>query len=202
MYNIDEIRANYKSFTDARIIRIAKQESQSLKREVVPVLLAEIKRRGLGTDLVQWVEAETRELSSPERAALLKIITSSTCPNCQQNSELRGYRYDTLIGALITSFDSSQTSIICKNCGKRDLRKSLSLSLLLGWWSVPSFLRMPFLLVGKLNDYVKRDKVSADLLNGLIDQHKGRILLSDDAEKEIGLIVQEFNRANEQEYLS
>ncbi|MEL7423133.1 MAG: hypothetical protein AAFN81_09095 [Bacteroidota bacterium] len=202
MYSIDEIRANYQDFTDARIIRIAKQESQSLKREVVPVLLAEIKRRGLGTDLVQWVEAETRQLSSPQRAALLKMVTSSTCPSCKQNNELRGYRYDTLIGALITSFNSSQTSIICSNCGKRDLRKSLSLSLLLGWWSVPTFLRMPFLLVGKLNDYVKKDQVSADILNGLIDQHKGRILLSDNAEKEIGLIIQEFNRANEEEYLS
>lgn len=199
MFDVNELRKNYREFTDARIVRIAKHEVKGLRKETVPILINELRRRNLGEQLVQWVEAEANSWSVAERAKLHAIVTSMVCERCGQNSGLRGYKNRTLVGAIITSFETDRTYIACASCGSKDSRRSWLLTLFLGWWSLPTIFQMPFLLIDKIHDYAKKDEVSEEIINQLMDENTGRIRLSDDEVAEIQALLHEFNAAEEME---
>lgn len=54
---LDKIKKNYKSFSDDRIIKIAKKDVKILKPEIVEILKDEIKLRNLPSDLLKKVNA-------------------------------------------------------------------------------------------------------------------------------------------------
>ena len=47
MYSIEEIRENYKEFSDSKIENIARNESKGLRKEVLGILKDEIEKRNL-----------------------------------------------------------------------------------------------------------------------------------------------------------
>lgn len=54
--NIEEIKTNYQNFDDSVIIKIAKNESESLVSEVKQILKDEILKRNLSSDLIEIIE--------------------------------------------------------------------------------------------------------------------------------------------------
>ncbi|GAA3618888.1 hypothetical protein [Flavivirga jejuensis] len=54
--NIEEIKTNYQNFDDSVIIKIAKNESESLVSEVKQILKDEILKRNLSSDLIDIIE--------------------------------------------------------------------------------------------------------------------------------------------------
>ncbi|MBU3928149.1 MAG: hypothetical protein KKB74_10115, partial [Bacteroidetes bacterium] len=89
--DIDQIRANYKKFSDSKIEYLAKNESASLEPEVIEILKDEIKARGLDAGLFNGIEAQTKELTGDELRELKTKIESLPCPECEHtNSPLIG----------------------------------------------------------------------------------------------------------------
>ncbi|MCB0455166.1 MAG: hypothetical protein KDC62_07230, partial [Aequorivita sp.] len=87
MYSIDEIRENYKEFSDSKIENIAKKESKGLRKEVLGILKDEIEKRKLDKNLISWVETETKTYSGIERDLLIKKIQNLNCPKCSEKKD-------------------------------------------------------------------------------------------------------------------
>ena len=101
MYNIEEIRENYKGFSDSKIENIAKKESKGLRKEVVEILKEEIEKRNLDKNLISWVETETKTFDGIERESLIKKIQHLNCPKCSEKKDrLYGFEINKVILAI------------------------------------------------------------------------------------------------------
>ena len=72
MFSVEEIRENYKRLSNAEIEKLAREESKTLRREVLSVLKDEIKLRNLNVDLISWVDAETNTFTGVEKTTLIR----------------------------------------------------------------------------------------------------------------------------------
>ena len=96
MRTVEEIRANYKKLTDSKIEDLAKNESRSLRREILSVLKDEIIERNLDPNLITWVDAENNLLTELEKKNLKEKIKHLPCPACfkknGENGNLNGVK--------------------------------------------------------------------------------------------------------------
>lgn len=192
MIDLNEIRKNYKNFDDTKIRRIAEYEAKDLREEVVPILIEEIKKRGLEDDLIEWVNAEARRLSESELETLKGKVKGSICENCEENRQLKGYEFTTTIGMFIATVTSHYKLIVCEGCGKKRRRASAFWTAILGWFSVRGFISMPFVLVEKIKAAIQEDKQSEQIIESFIKANIGTITIEDDSEEVIQELLKEF----------
>ena len=80
--DLNDIRDNYRNFPDWKIEKIASEEANSLRPEVLDILKAEIKRRNLKSNLINSVDSQTRELTESEFNEYCHILRNHPCPKC------------------------------------------------------------------------------------------------------------------------
>ncbi|WP_179318543.1 hypothetical protein [Winogradskyella helgolandensis] len=173
MYSIEEVRENYKRFTDAKIENIARNESKGLRKEILNVLKDEITRRHLNPSLINWVDAETKSFNGLERQNLIRKIQNQQCPKCSEKSKLYGFETHTVKSFLIVTSTSRNEQILCKNCGKEAKFNAIIITLLAGWWSIKGFLLTPFTIIKDLSNFLFIDKISDRILNLFADDLTG-----------------------------
>lgn len=197
MIDLHNIKKNYASFDDGKIIRLAKKESKGLRGDVIPILIEEIKKRKLSDHLIQWIKAERRILSYPELQILKQKVKISTCTICNQNTHLEGYKFTTLISFLIGNTSTQFNKIICISCGKKQRRQSAIKTILFGWWSPSGLIFTPILLIKKGISALNTQNQSEELIKLFINDYIGTITLNNDSDE---VIQQLLTRYNEIEY--
>ncbi|MDO3695917.1 hypothetical protein QVZ41_13785 [Wenyingzhuangia sp. chi5] len=194
MYSVEEIKENYKSFSDSKIENIAINESKDLRTEVLEILRNEILKRKLDANLITWVNAETNYFTEKETLELAEKIKKIKCPNCgEKNNELKGYEINKVFSFIIFYSRTIERRILCKRCGRNNnIISNLSI-LLLGWWSRRGFLVTPYCLFKNIINSFSNEKISNNVINEFIKQNNGMFRLHGINEENISNLISLHN---------
>ena len=175
MRTVEEIRANYKKFTDSKIEDLAKNESRSLRREILSVLKDEIIERNLDPSLIIWVDTENDLLTELEKKNLKEKIKHLPCPTClKKNDEIKGYEISTVVSYLIYCDDKIEIKIACKDCARKYKLSAILKTFFLGWWSKRGILLTPYTLINELINFLfYKEKISNRIMDTFIDKNNG-----------------------------
>ncbi|MVO08589.1 hypothetical protein GOQ30_05360 [Flavobacterium sp. TP390] len=196
MRTVEEIRANYKKFTDSKIEDLAKYESKSLRRDVLSVLKDEIIARNLDPNLITWVDAENDSLSEMEKKNLKQRIKHLPCPTCfKKNGEIYGYEITTVISFLIYCNDVTEFKITCSDCAKKAKSNAILKTLFLGWWSRSGFFVTPATLLKEIvNRLFYKEKISNRVIDNFIATNTGMFRLKGMEKEALLSLLKKLNR--------
>lgn len=171
MLTKEELAQSYQTFSDAKIIQLAKQESGKLRPEAAEILREEILRRNLDKNLLEWIALEIHFFTASEIHLLKEKIKSSKCTRCQGIDEVSGFHlhYLSLFG---TSFNADL--IFCKTCQKSLKKKALIKSLTLGWISTNLF-RVPIFIIEKIFSVFSKNNENEKIINDFLTKNTGFI---------------------------
>jgi len=195
--DLEQIRKNYAEFDDYKIEHLAKNEISSLDPEIVSIIMGEIKRRGLDSNLNHAIEAQILPLTEKDLNEMKAKISNLSCPEC-------GQRESVLVGTLIREVRSyillthykTSSLISCQGCAKLKIKKARISTALLGWWGIPAGLyRTPYAIIASLNDDKKRDTQSDAILTNFATENLGEIKTNWNNE---ALLVDFIRRKNSQ----
>jgi hypothetical protein len=191
MISIEEIKENYKGFSDSKIENIAQNESKKLRKEVLEILKEEIARRDLDEQLIVWVDAENHTLSDLEKQSLIKKIENLKCPSCgKKESNLIGQEFNIIVSAIRLLSNSSENRILCANCGRKKKIRTFLINGLLGWWSVPGIFLTPYTLLKDTNNIFSKKKIHDRIIAEFIERNNGMFRIHGmDDETLFGLIL-------------
>ncbi|MDY0779171.1 hypothetical protein [Tenacibaculum sp. IB213877] len=190
MYSIEEIKENYKGFSDSKIENIARNESKGLRKEVLGILKEEIEKRNLDERLITWVDAETNTLTDFEKQTLIRKIENLKCPNCGlKESKLTGQEFNTIVSVILFCNDTTENRILCLNCGRNKKIKSFLINVFAGWWSRRGILLTPYTLIKDTINLFYKKKINNRIIAEFIEQNNGMFRLhGTDDETLFGLI--------------
>lgn len=171
MLTKEELAQSYKTFSDVKIIQLAKEESGKLRPEAVEILKKEIVRRNLNENLLDWISFENNFFTTSEINDLKEKTKGSKYAHCQVVNEASGFHlhYISLFG---TTFNADL--IFCKKCQKVLERKALIKSLTLGWIST-NLLRVPIFIIKKMVSFFLKHKENERIINNFIAKNTGLI---------------------------
>lgn len=197
MFSVDEIRENYQKFADFQIEKIARDESKTLRHDVLIVLKDEIERRNLDPNLITWVDAETQTLSNKEKTNLLRNLKKLDCSNCSTKSQkLSGHKYSSLIAAIIWKKQTDHMKILCDSCGRSEKLSAFFKTFLFGWWSKSGIFLTPFLLLKFLYIPFFKQKHHKQVLNDFIHKNNGLLRLHGSEGEALQSIIKSYNESN------
>ncbi len=174
MYSVEEIRENYKGFSDSKIENIAKNESKGLRKDVLGILKDEIEKRNLDKNLISWVETETKSFDGIERDSLKTKIQNLNCPKCSEKKDrLYGFEINQIVSILLFTNDTRNEKILCLSCGKKAKFKAILITFFAGWWSRRGIFLTPFTVLKDSFNFLFIEKISDKIINRLIDENTG-----------------------------
>ncbi len=136
---IDELRENYKSFPDDKLIRIATTDVSGLRPEAIQALQEEIKSRGLSDGLIDGIEVQTKEISADELLAYCELLRRRSCPVCNSTSaKLNATMTATTVSYIIMTSYEEKLAIACPDCLDKANKDAMIKTALFGWWGFPS----------------------------------------------------------------
>src|SRR6187551_1813391 len=80
--SIDDLRKNYKGYSDEQLIQIATTDASGLRPEAIQVMQDEIKARGLSDKLFKCIEVQRNQLSEQEILEYCDVLRKQPCPVC------------------------------------------------------------------------------------------------------------------------
>jgi hypothetical protein len=193
MIPIDDIRKNYEKYDDATILKII-SGAKGLRKEVLALLNDEIRKRNLDTGLIEFVAIETNFYEGIEREHLFNEIWHSVCTNCNNESELHGYTFNTIRSYLIWYNHEQQLQIISSTCAKSLRLKSMLTTLALGWWSRPGLFGTPATLISDLIEIFRKEKYSQRVIDYFIDENTGKIRRMEKGKGMLTTLIKNFNQ--------
>tara|TARA_R100000935_G_scaffold53884_1_gene82085 strand:- start:406 stop:1029 length:624 start_codon:yes stop_codon:yes gene_type:complete len=199
MYSVEEIRENYKGFSDSKIENIAKKESKGLRKDVLGILKEEIEKRNLDKNLISWVETETKTYDGIERDSLIKKIQNLNCPKCADKKDrLYGFEINQVVSVLLFANDTRNEKVLCLSCGKKAKLKAILITFFAGWWSRRGILLTPWIVIKDSFNFLFINKISDKIINRLIDENTGHFRRKG---TENGTLNRLIKRRNEKEIL-
>ncbi len=136
--DLNDIKENYKNFDDYKIEKIASEEANKLRPEVLDILKAEIKKRNLNLNLIDSVDSQTKELTESEFNEYCEILRNHPCPNCESKTQkINATMVGRVISMLIMTNYEKTLKVACSNCLDAMHSKANTKSALLGWWGFP-----------------------------------------------------------------
>jgi len=136
--DLNDIRENYKNFDDYKIEKIASEEADKLRPEVLDILKAEIRKRNLNLNLIDSIDSQTKELTEQEFNEYSDVLRNHTCTICKSKTKKINV---TMVGRVVsmlilTNYEKS-LKVACSDCLDEMHRKANTKSALLGWWGFP-----------------------------------------------------------------
>lgn len=192
MITVDEIADNFKKLDNSRLEHLA-LNPRGLRKEIIPVLIGEIKRRNMKSSLIEWINFETNIYEGLEREFLIGEIKDSFCSLCNKNSGLKGYEFHTKISFFITIMNKSDIKIICQTCAGRKRLESMMTTFFLGWWSINGILSTPFVLMSDLYNSLSPKKQSEAIINDFIDNNTGLLRINKEKKLSINDVIKRVN---------
>lgn len=197
--DLEQIKNHYSKMDDTKLERIAKFEIASLQPEVQPIVIAEIKKRGLDENLLTGIEAQTKELSEEEVYELRDKVKELDCPKCgKSNQGLVGGIVRKVRSYLIITQYETRPMIACKSCVEEERKSQLIKNSLLGWWGFPWFFfyRTPQAIIGHFRDNGKREEISESILIEFAVQNIGELKTNWDNEDKLVDFIHHQNTVN------
>jgi hypothetical protein len=138
MSDTAEFESHYRTLPDDELGWIAMNKAATLLPEALQALRSELDRRGLSKSTERGIQAQTRQWSQAELAALVDQYRRGACPRCG----VQGTMLNAVIAAVARSFiivSSYQTKLVigCSPCLRAEVDRLNRQSLLLGWWGIP-----------------------------------------------------------------
>jgi len=196
--DLEQIKRNYADFEDYKIEHLAKNDVCGLDADVVQILVEEIKKRGLDSNLIKAIEAQTKEFTEVELSELISKIVNLPCPDCRRKSSpLMGAIIRTVRSyVLITSYKKVLV-IACPECLKKRRKEAMILTSLLGWWGIPmGIFQTPIALIASLKDVKNQEMISNQIISSIAVKNIGELKTNWDNENEL---VKYFIHKNENE---
>lgn len=195
MTDIERIKNHYKNHSDEKIKLIALHDSQGIKDRTIPILIEEIKRRGLDNQLIEWIKAQKRILSIKEMNDIKHIVQNCNCTICSSKKQkIFGYRYTTRAGLLLFSYFEDRILIVCKDCGEKKRKTSFLITLFFGWFSPKSFFHTPFVIFDKIKSYKNENEKSNRIIEKFILKNIGNITIHNDSKEIIQELIDSLNK--------
>ena len=85
--DLNDIKENYKKFEDWKIEKIASEEAGSLRPEVLDILKTEIENRKLNLNLLDTIDAQTKEITESEFNDYYNVLRNHPCPKCESKTQ-------------------------------------------------------------------------------------------------------------------
>ncbi len=167
-----EIQANYHKMQDSQIIDLA-ENPQGLRKDVIPVLAEEIRRRNLDPELISWVVDVNNEYEGVELEKLRRDIRKARCPICNSSGGLVGFKYDKVTSYIIGYNIKHYGLLVCRSCRKSIIQKNVIFTFLLGWWSRHGFLAAPVSILTNLYNTVFHRKIDESVIGHFIRKNVG-----------------------------
>jgi Zn finger protein HypA/HybF involved in hydrogenase expression len=196
--DLEQIRKNYADFDNDKIEYLAKNEINSLEPEVVSILMDEIKKRRLDTNLNKGIEAQKKELTDADVQELKLKISNLTCPECgQKKNRLVGTLIREVKSFVILTHYEKRIMISCESCGQIARKNGLTTTLLRGWWGLPEGLFRTFFVVLKiLGENKKLEVISDAIMTEFVIKNIGEIKTNWDKENELVDYIRHKNKMN------
>jgi len=196
--DIEQIKKNYANFEDYKIEHLAKNEAAGLEPDVIPILIEEIKKRGLDPNLIKGIEAQTKELTESELTELKSKIANLPCPDCgAKNTPLIGTLIRTVKSFIVLTSYKKVPVITCETCANKRRKNAMITTFLLGWWGIPfGIFRTPIALIQTLIDKNKRVEISDGILTVFAVESIGEIKTNWDKEAELVDFIRHVNQRN------
>ena len=196
--DLEQIKQNYSGFEDFKIVHLAKNEAGGLEPDVIPILIEEIKKRGLDIELIKGIEAQTKKLTEDELKELTTKITNLPCPSCgQKDSKLIGSLTRTVISFIVYTSYKITPIITCKSCANKKRQNAIIITAILGWWGIPfGLFRTPVALIRTLIDKNKQEEISDEIITMFAIDNVGEIRTNWDKENELVDCIGHVNRKN------
>lgn len=196
--DLEQIKKNYENFDDLKLEHLAKNEAGSLEPEVIEILTAEIKKRGLDSNLEKGIEAQTKKLTESELNELKNKIAHLTCPECgQKNGQLIGSIIRTVKSFIVLTSYKKVPVITCRTCANKKRKNAMISTALLGWWGIPfGLFRTPIALIASLTDKNKSDEISEGIITGFAIENIGEIRTNWEKEEELVDFIGHVNNQN------
>jgi len=194
MFSVEEIRENYKRLSNAEIEKLAREESKTLRREVLSVLKDEIKLRNLNVDLISWVDAETNTFTGVEKTTLIRKIEKLPCPNCgDKKTTLSGHTYTTIISVLIGYKQKDHKKILCHRCGRNEKITAFFKTFLFGWWSRTGLFLTPYILLKSPFSSFFKEKQHQLVFDDFLHKNNGTLRLQGTENGVLEEIIKKYN---------
>jgi hypothetical protein len=199
MMDLKQIKLHYSKMDNAKLERIAKFEINSIQPEVRPIIIAEIKKRGLDENLLAGIEAQTKEITDENLLELIDKIIGLDCPNCgKSNSGLTGGIIRKVRSYLVLTQYEKKTMIACPSCLAGERKKQLIKNSILGWWGIPwgLFFRTPQAIINHFLDNRKYQEISESILRDFATQNIGELKTNWENEDELIEFIRHCNNVS------
>lgn len=197
--DLEQIRNHYSNMDDSKLERIAKFEVASLHPEVQPIIIAEIKKRGLDENLLIGIKAQTKKLSEKEIHELRDKVKGLDCPSCgKPNQELVGGIIRKVRSYVLVTHYEKRPMIACKSCLEKERKSQLIKNSLFGWWGFPwgFFYRTPQAIINHFRDNGKEEEISESILIEFAIQNAGELKTNWDDEDKLVDFINHQNTVN------
>ena len=174
MITPNDVRAHYQKMQDSQIIEIARNP-QGLRKEIVPVLKEEIRRRGLDPGLIAWVTDVHHEYRGLELAQLKRTISKSPCPVCGSRDGITGTEHSRVTSYLILSEIENRKLLVCSRCARNMIHKNMLYTFLFGWWSKRGIFYTPFYLIKNVYNLFFPEKTKLSVIEDFIKNNVGNL---------------------------
>lgn len=176
--DLKEIKKNYESFSDEKLIRIVSEEATGLRPEALELLKHIIRERGLSLDVAKTVDAQFKGLSDEALSAYCDLLRDLPCPVCGGTTDkLNATIIATVISFVVMSTYRKEMKIACPQCLDKLNDNATVKTAIMGWWGLPwGLIRTPQALL--FNNKMKKqngDPEPNDLFRAFVSQRAGRI---------------------------
>lgn len=192
--NIEKIKNNYANLDDIELEDIAKYEAMTLEPEVIPILIEEIKKRGLNENLYKALAAQVKVLTHEEIKVFTDKIKGLPCPKCgRKNSGLVGANIRKSRSYIFISQNDESVMIACSSCIKAEKKEQLIINCLLGWWGSGLIYPTPHAIIMHFIENGKKETISENILVKFVNNFRGKIATIWNDENQIVKFIQYQN---------
>lgn len=193
--DLEYIKKNYSQFDDSKIEDLAKYQARSLRKEVLPILIEEIKKRNLSESLISGIQSQLKEPTLEELNQYTALINTLPCPKCgSKTQKLNGVVLREVVSFLVITTTRVHSKIACPDCLDTFKNQANSKTILLGWWSPLGVIRTIQALTnnGKMSTEIGMNEPN-DILKSFVYENLGAIETHKDNSAKLTNIIDVFN---------
>ncbi|HEY8782897.1 MAG TPA: hypothetical protein VIM16_14830 [Mucilaginibacter sp.] len=191
--NIEELRKNYESFADEKLIRVATEDATGLRPEALELLKQIIKERGLSQSVTKGIDAQFKKIDEKTLLEYCELLRRLPCPICNSEyDKLNATITGTVISFIVMTSYRKEIKIACPTCLDKQNNNAMIKSALLGWWGLPwGVVRTPKALLfnNKMKKQNHRSEAN-DVLKAFVLERVGRIEASRNNQEGLNDIIQ------------
>lgn len=135
--DIELVKKHYKTLDNSKLLSLATNEARGLRAETIPLLIEEIRQRGLNEKIIEGLERQLKKATPQELLEYSAIIQKLPCPGCGMTSHLNGGITKATMSFILFTKTSVNMHICCGTCLKKARANANTKTILLGWWGFP-----------------------------------------------------------------